>query len=1329
MKKRFLAMVLVVLMVLSIIPTSVFANMIDYDPVTLNDIITIDDQWDGSLETTIVNMGSEAEYVQELYITMPGVTLTSADITYINSMANLEILEVSTDVSVPDGVVGNYFLSDNDNLHSVVFPAATFGAYAFAGCNNLITLSLPNATTFDSCLLDGADGLTSVSMPNATTFGTNAFNNVTNLLSISLPSAVTFGNNPFLGCTSLITASMPNATTFGYNAFYQCPLTDISLPSAENFGSCAFYSSNIVNVSLPSVTTFGDGAFRYSDDITSISLPSATTFGTNAFGSCDGLTSVSLPSVTTIGSGMFSECTQAIEMTLTSNPPTVTDGFASYDAEAYGSSIVVPEDQEVNYDEADLISDDGMWYGWGINPDIVTFDSNGGSAVSSQSINYNGHIVSEPADPTKTGYTFDGWYSDVGLTTAWNFASDNVTGDMTLYAKWGCGLTYDGNGADGGSVPAAITTYDENEEVTILANLNTLLKQYHTFSGWNTAADYSGDYYAFDSLLQILQNTTLYAQWEIDNTGNTYEDGLVTITGDFGSGMLEEICTGLGVTDTTTITGLRITSLFGALNADDIAYINSMTSLTTLDVASHINCGNAGDYFMDDNDALYSVNFPATSFGSYAFAECDNLASVSLPNATIFGSTAFYHSVSLTTVSLPSAINFGTNPFMNCISLESISLPLAENFGNNPFSGCTSLATVALPNALTFGYNAFSYSNLTSVSLPNATTFGSGAFYNSSNLTTIDLPSATTFGERAFRNCDSLESVSLTSPSFVCGDYMFAYDTTTVILTLGDTPPAADIFSFAEYNVETYHSFIVVPGLQTLTYDEADGLIDGRWYGWDIDTDIVTFDSVGGTAVDKQYLTYNVDYATEPTAPTKEGYAFAGWYKDAEYSEAWDFATDMVISSVTLYAKWEELYNVTYDANGANGGDVPTDERDYTNGETVTVMGNTGFLYKSHYTFEGWCTEPGGLGSFGDFYAEDDTFEIDSDTTLYALWVADNYYVTYLEGEHGSFQYEESPSEEIVAYLSNPDQVPTVIADEGYEFLYWQVNPVYGGLTLLKRDEPSPVYMTTAEIEAMEVTENISFTAIYGELDEYTVTFDSDGGSAVASQTVYDGNKVTKPSNPTKEGYTFSGWWYDGSEASGAWDFNVNTVNEDITLYATWTKKATPSPTQGTTQKGNITLTLKDSNGNPLAYYPVELHSVVISGITDANGQVTFSNVTLENHELVVFDKKGSELGTINLTMSEADTNSTSVNGTDVAISFNESAVSIDIEIAVADDGGLLVDDIEINANPKTGTTETALYIGEGSEQVNILPYLSIVLTALLIGSVFLVIRKQFKKE
>ena len=81
-------------------------------------------------------------------------------------------------------------------------------------------------------------------------------------------------------------------------------------------------------------------------------------------------------------------------------------------------------------------------------------------------------------------------------------------------------------------------------------------------------------------------------------------------------------------------------------------------------------------------------------------------------------------------------------------------------------------------------------------------------------------------------------------------------------------------------------------------------------------------------------------------------------------------------------AKAPVTYTVTYDANGADGGTVPTEDSVYEEGQTVTVLGNTGSLVKTGSAFSGWNTAADGSG---DTYTEGQSFEMGAlDVTLYA---------------------------------------------------------------------------------------------------------------------------------------------------------------------------------------------------------------------------------------------------------------------------------------------------------------------------------------------------------
>lgn len=65
----------------------------------------------------------------------------------------------------------------------------------------------------------------------------------------------------------------------------------------------------------------------------------------------------------------------------------------------------------------------------------VRFESGGGSQIPDQTVQY-GELVTQPKNPTRKGYRFNGWYTDLDRTKLWNFESDTVQGNMTLYAGW-----------------------------------------------------------------------------------------------------------------------------------------------------------------------------------------------------------------------------------------------------------------------------------------------------------------------------------------------------------------------------------------------------------------------------------------------------------------------------------------------------------------------------------------------------------------------------------------------------------------------------------------------------------------------------------------------------------------------------------------------------------------------------------------------------------------------------------------------------------------------------------------------------------------------------
>jgi uncharacterized repeat protein (TIGR02543 family) len=121
----------------------------------------------------------------------------------------------------------------------------------------------------------------------------------------------------------------------------------------------------------------------------------------------------------------------------------------------------------------------------------------------------------------------------------------------------------------------------------------------------------------------------------------------------------------------------------------------------------------------------------------------------------------------------------------------------------------------------------------------------------------------------------------------------------------------------------------------------------------------------------------------------KTGYTFNGWNTAADGSGTAQSAAStftMGGAAVTLYAQWTLIptYSVTYNANTSTGGSVPTDGATYANGATVTVLGNSGTLINTGYTFNGWNALANGSGTAR---AAASTFTMGgAAVTLYAQW-------------------------------------------------------------------------------------------------------------------------------------------------------------------------------------------------------------------------------------------------------------------------------------------------------------------------------------------------------
>ncbi len=224
----------------------------------------------------------------------------------------------------------------------------------------------------------------------------------------------------------------------------------------------------------------------------------------------------------------------------------------------------------------------------------------------------------------------------------------------------------------------------------------------------------------------------------------------------------------------------------------------------------------------------------------------------------------------------------------------------------------------------------------------------------------------------------------------------------------------------------------------------------------------------------------------------------------------------MGASDTTVYAHWAiKSYTVAFDSAGGSAVDA---QKVQYGSKVVSPAAPT----RTGHTFQGWYTARNG-GSKYDFGQA-----VTGDITLYAHWTVNSYTLTF-DGNGGK----PTETSRTVAYGSPYGTMPTATRT-GYTFEGWYTAKSGG----------SQVYMSTA-MGASNATMYAHWTA-----NTYTATFDSNDGSAVASQKVQYGSRISRPADPTRTGYTFQGW-YTAKNGDTRYDFD-KAVTGNVTLYARW---------------------------------------------------------------------------------------------------------------------------------------------------------------------------------
>ena len=308
---------------------------------------------------------------------------------------------------------------------------------------------------------------------------------------------------------------------------------------------------------------------------------------------------------------------------------------------------------------------------------------------------------------------------------------------------------------------------------------------------------------------------------------------------------------------------------------------------------------------------------------------------------------------------------------------------------------------------------------------------------------------------------------------------------------VGATLPTADDMTYTGYTFKGWYDNENLTGSPVTAIGGTETGNKEYWAKWEINQYTITFDANGGSKI----APITQDYGTKITAPadpTRKGYTFKGWDKEIPKT--------MPAENMTVKAQWEiNRYTITFDTAG--GSEIAPITQDY--GTKITTLADP---TRKGYTFKGWDKEI------------PETMPAEN-MTVKAQWEINQYAITF-DTNGGS---------KIAPITQDYGTAITAPADptrKGYTFKGWD-----------------------KEIPKTMPAENMTVKAQW-EINQYAITFDTNGGSEIAPITQDYGTAITAPADPTRKGYTFKGWDKEIPKTMPA---------ENITITARW--RDTEKPT------------------------------------------------------------------------------------------------------------------------------------------------------------------------